>query len=570
MAFSFGATPASKPATGFGTTSTGLPGASSLFGGFGGTPASSSAGQGFAGFGAAATTNAFGAATTTTTSSAFGGFGSTAPGFGAGTSTLGTAFGAGTATSTLGTGLGSTGFGTGTTGFGTGTGAFGTTGTSAFGTGTTGFGTGTGSTGFNFAGGTGGSLLGGGLAQQQQQQQAQAAASQQNAGNSMQAMGAAMVSPLLFGDERDQVIAKWNQLQAFYGFGKGFYTQQGAAATFTPDNPFCRFKAVGYSCLPSNKNRDGIVAIVLTKKVEEVQTNQSQIVLILHKILGNKPNLTVCVEGVRPLPDNKCEITIYVQERANTGATKRLLSTEVFNFLNQPNVKTQLGNELTVCEILPKTGLTGEQLKNYLENPPSGIDPLIWEQAKLDNPDPEKLIPVPMIGFSELQRRLKHQEQQTKLHTARMSVISQDITSLQQKQTDMLAKIEQYKRTLLKLGHDILKVMVRQEVHRKAGYAIQADEEQLRSMLEASQAQLNAPTQFKGRLNELMSQIRLQSQTGASRSDTAYTMDDSVQLEVKQHLKQQHEGIQLLINIIKDDLEDLALIEHGLSDAHLH
>jgi len=51
-----------------------------------------------------------------------------------------------------------------------------------------------------------------------------------------------------------------------------------------------------------------------------------------------------------------------------------------------------------------------------------GIDPLIWRQARLDNPDPDKLIPVPMVGFSELHRRLKHQEQQTKFQQNRLNV----------------------------------------------------------------------------------------------------------------------------------------------------
>ena len=53
---------------------------------------------------------------------------------------------------------------------------------------------------------------------------------------------------------------------------------------------------------------------------------------------------------------------------------------------------------------------------------PTGIDPLIWDQAKLDNPNPEELIPVPMIGFTELHNRLRHQEQQTKLHQSRLNV----------------------------------------------------------------------------------------------------------------------------------------------------
>ena len=51
-----------------------------------------------------------------------------------------------------------------------------------------------------------------------------------------------------------------------------------------------------------------------------------------------------------------------------------------------------------------------------------GIDPLLWQQAKLDNPDPEKYIPVPMIGFKELQKRLRLQAEQTRLYQQRLDV----------------------------------------------------------------------------------------------------------------------------------------------------
>lgn len=46
----------------------------------------------------------------------------------------------------------------------------------------------------------------------------------------------------------------------------------------------------------------------------------------------------------------------------------------------------------------------------------------IWNQAKLDNPDPEKFIPVPIVGFDELHKRLKNQEQQTQFHQTRLAV----------------------------------------------------------------------------------------------------------------------------------------------------
>ena len=47
---------------------------------------------------------------------------------------------------------------------------------------------------------------------------------------------------------------------------------------------------------------------------------------------------------------------------------------------------------------------------------------MIWRQAILDNPDSDKYLPVPMIGFTELHNRLKQQESQTKLHQAKLNV----------------------------------------------------------------------------------------------------------------------------------------------------
>lgn len=40
-------------------------------------------------------------------------------------------------------------------------------------------------------------------------------------------------------------------------------------------------------------------------------------------------------------------------------------------------------------------------------------------------------------------------------------------------------------------------MLIRQEIQRKSGYAIQVDEEHLRVQLDTIQSELNAPTQFK-------------------------------------------------------------------------
>jgi nuclear pore complex protein Nup54 len=55
-------------------------------------------------------------------------------------------------------------------------------------------------------------------------------------------MRRAVSIPTIFGDERDAIVAKWNQLQAFWGSGKGYFSQQGEFVNFTADNPFSRFK----------------------------------------------------------------------------------------------------------------------------------------------------------------------------------------------------------------------------------------------------------------------------------------------------------------------------------------
>lgn len=48
-----------------------------------------------------------------------------------------------------------------------------------------------------------------------------------------------------------------------------------------------------------------------------------------------------------------------------------------------------------------------------------------------------------------------------------------------------------------------LQVLIKQEIQRKSGYAIQVDEEHLRVQLDTIQSELNAPTQFKVSVSKL-------------------------------------------------------------------
>ncbi|CAI9559089.1 unnamed protein product [Staurois parvus] len=198
---------------------------------------------------------------------------------------FGSAAGAATNQGTTGFSLGSftpkttaSGFGFGTntttasTGFGGGFGGFGTTSTTASGTGfsfsaptntgTTGlfgnnqnkgFGFGTFGTGTNTSLGTGistGFGLTGFNTQPQQQPQQNVLggglfgqpAQNSNQSNQLYNAASALNAPTLLGDERDAILAKWNQLQALWGTGKGYFNSNIPPVEFTQENHFCRFK----------------------------------------------------------------------------------------------------------------------------------------------------------------------------------------------------------------------------------------------------------------------------------------------------------------------------------------
>lgn len=337
----------------------------------------------------------------------------------------------------------------------------------------------------------------------------------------------------IFGDERDVVVAKWNYLQAMWGTGKAFYAKNLPPVDITPQNFLCRFKAIGYNKIPGKDNKMGFVSLTLKKSDNEVRAQQDQFKSQLHQIFGNKPTITVNINSIEILGDAKCQVVIYVQEKSQiSNEVKRISAIEVANFLSQPMAKTQLTN-LGADEVIPLVSPDEDQLKEYLDKPPKGIDPRMWNQAKQDNPDPKVFIPVPIIGFSELKRRIKSQEKETEMHTLYTSKVQKDLEDMKQKNIDAMAKISAHKRKLAELSHtildvsvaaadktsnivskwnsyDFLQIIVKQEITRKVGVALSPEEEKIRSKLENMQALISAPTQYKGLLSELLSQMRVQ------------------------------------------------------------
>ena len=63
---------------------------------------------------------------------------------------------------------------------------------------------------------------------------------------------------------------------------------------------------MGYSCLPTSKDEEGYVTLVVNKTEEEMRgVGKSKIEEAIHKIMGSNQALTVKVDEMRYVPDNK-------------------------------------------------------------------------------------------------------------------------------------------------------------------------------------------------------------------------------------------------------------------------
>lgn len=362
-------------------------------------------------------------------------------------------------------------------------------------------------------------------------------------------------SPKLFNDERDEIIGQFNKVQAFWGTGKAYYAVNAQPFELNHLQSAHRFKAIGYADIHKDEHdlEGDKIGIIIKKQGNDTQLRSAilQYEGNLKSILG--PNSSPKVEGTKILPGDKALLTISV---IDTSTNKKVTSAQLLNHLNQANIKSQLNGAFlgAFLQLISLAPPSKHEIAEYLNNPPMGIDRLLWNQAKLENPDSTRFMPVPLVGFAAVNDRFKLQERETQQQKQRLKILTDDVNSLERGVTATKSKLEECKRKHITLSNRVLKILVQQEVLRKRGFPIQAEEDQLRAKLEGIQAEINAPTKFQGCLNELMSRLRqMQNQCQSSGFST---VEESTLDDIRKFLNQEQEGISHLISILKDDLKD--------------
>lgn len=399
----------------------------------------------------------------------------------------------------------------------------------------------------------------------------------------------ALANPGVYNDERDLILAKWNQLQAFYGHGKVFY--QNSAIDITKDCRLSRFKSISYNCKPQYKNEDGLVCLVINQKEDQVRTNEKNITDVLHKTFNSDASLTVKVESIKASDDGaKTELVFYVEQRLNpmNEEKQRVASTLVSTHLNKQeqatasfslttsatkSTKQQL-EAIGVQSCCPLVGLTEDQIKKYLDTPPLGFNPLLWDTAKKNNPDQKKLIPVPIVGFSEISKRFKLQSQENLLQKNTLGQINNRIEKLNEQNKLIKTKIEQMKNQNETLEQRILKIIINFEIRRKIGIPIQDQEKYLLNILDAFQIELNSPinkeiqrqkfSEFTENIKNIENSMRVKGKRQLEQKVANQLNEFNNLGDVQQTLKEQQKAFKSLIEIINSDLKDINLIKNSL------
>ncbi|EFO23961.1 hypothetical protein LOAG_04523 [Loa loa] len=371
-----------------------------------------------------------------------------------------------------------------------------------------------------------------------------------------------LTSPDLFGDERDGIIAKLNQLLSACGIGNGYYKGDQQPISYTAENPFYQFKAIGYSRRSDYCDSDGIVALTLGINYEQLSTvtQRQKFIDSMNLILGNNTNVRAHIELIRPLPDNQTEVLLYVTEKGKGRSSSK----ELCAFLKQPTQDAQLKNQLCVVNVLSRTVVDDAKKHAFIKNPPAGFDSQIWQQAVRENPDPDKLLPYPIRGFEQLRKRQELQTAEIRLEERVIEELKQRLVQINSKLIAGQNQCSYQRQRHKELSHRLLRCLAMQSLLQHYTISIDSVEEKLETRLEALNASLIAPDQIKSRINDLLTILRSEAETLKAADGTRLKFTESDVAQIKRYLSRAQEALERVIDVVRESTEDLDIIEKHL------
>jgi len=198
-----------------------------------------------------------------------------------------------------------------------------------------------------------------------------------------------------------------------------------------------------------------------------------------------------------------------------------------------------------------------EDVPKWMGKPTNCPDEL-WIQACRMNPDQKYMVPAQVTSFDQLEGRIKEQRDMLNQQKQVLSHIKNFIANARKThELEVSVKIQEYKKRSMDLFQWLLKIMVKLEVVRAKGFNIFPEEEALFSRLDNIQRELNKPNQYKSRLNEAISYLRMQEDVT---SNSYPSLSDEDLENIQTYISEQSKGLNFLTDQFKKDLSILNII----------
>ncbi|KUF84853.1 Nuclear pore complex protein Nup54 [Phytophthora nicotianae] len=201
---------------------------------------------------------------------------------------------------------------------------------------------------------------------------------------------------------------------------------------------------------------------------------------------------------------------------------------------------------------------TVDPTQRHLYTRPAHISERLWNQAELDNPDPLNCAPVPILGFDNLLKRIKAQQEHAEKYNKYTDDLRAQLKEMDKHTRATEEKLEKCRHEHVQLFHALVKVMRDIELLQNYGKPLQREEMQLAMMLKKLQTLLDSPGQYKARLNDAVSLQRVQKETQPPPSSLLSPQDLQ---RLYEFMDKQRQGLEHLTNMINDDLADIQLIK---------
>lgn len=101
---------------------------------------------------------------------------------------------------------------------------------------------------------------------------------------------------------------------------------------------------------------------------------------------------------------------------------------------------------------------TIDPIQRHMYIRPPFISERLWNQAEMDNPDPIHLVPAPIIGFQDLLKRIKAQQDHAGKYNQHITDLTTQVELMEKKSRATEGKLDNCRRQHVTLFHKLLKV----------------------------------------------------------------------------------------------------------------